>query len=82
MTDPLSYLFGLGQFGIKFGLENMLAIVGRLGHPERSVPIRAHRRHQRQRLGDGDGRRRACARPATGRPATPRRTSSISPSDS
>ena len=36
MTDPLSYLFGLGQFGIKFGLENMFAIVGRLGHPERS----------------------------------------------
>jgi len=36
VTDPLSYLFGLGQFGIKFGLENMLAIVGRLGHPEHS----------------------------------------------
>jgi dihydrofolate synthase/folylpolyglutamate synthase len=36
VTDPLSYLFGLGQFGIKFGLENMLAIVGRLGHPERT----------------------------------------------
>ena len=36
MTDPLSYLFGLGQFGIKFGLENMVAIVGRLGHPERA----------------------------------------------
>src|SRR6185295_3487131 len=34
--DPLSYLFGLGQFGIKFGLENMFAIVGRLGHPERT----------------------------------------------
>ena len=36
MTDPLSYLFGLGQFGIKFGLQNMFAIVGRLGHPERT----------------------------------------------
>ena len=36
MTDPLSYLFGLGQFGIKFGLENMVAIIGRLGHPERA----------------------------------------------
>jgi dihydrofolate synthase/folylpolyglutamate synthase len=36
VTDPLSYLFGLGQFGIKFGLENMSAIVGRLGHPERT----------------------------------------------
>ena len=36
MADPLSYLFGLGQFGIKFGLDNMFAIVGRLGHPERT----------------------------------------------
>jgi dihydrofolate synthase/folylpolyglutamate synthase len=36
VTDPLSYLFGLGQFGVKFGLENMVAIVGRLGHPERA----------------------------------------------
>jgi dihydrofolate synthase/folylpolyglutamate synthase len=36
VTDPLSYLFGLGQFGIKFGLDNMFAIVGRLGHPERT----------------------------------------------
>jgi dihydrofolate synthase/folylpolyglutamate synthase len=36
VTDPLSYLFGLGQFGIKFGLENMFAIVDRLGHPERT----------------------------------------------
>ena len=36
VTDPLSYLFGLGQFGIKFGLENMSAIVGALGHPERT----------------------------------------------
>jgi dihydrofolate synthase/folylpolyglutamate synthase len=36
VTDPLSYLFGLGQFGIKFGLQNMSAIVDRLGHPERA----------------------------------------------
>ena len=36
MSDPLSYLFGLEQFGIKFGLDNMLAIVERLGHPERA----------------------------------------------
>jgi dihydrofolate synthase/folylpolyglutamate synthase len=36
VSDPLSYLFGLGQFGIKFGLQNMHAIVGRLGHPERT----------------------------------------------
>lgn len=34
--DPLSYLFGLEQFGIKFGLDNISAIVARLGHPERS----------------------------------------------
>jgi dihydrofolate synthase/folylpolyglutamate synthase len=34
--DPLSYLFGLEQFGIKFGLDNIRAIVARLGHPERS----------------------------------------------
>jgi dihydrofolate synthase/folylpolyglutamate synthase len=36
VEDPLSYLFGLGQFGIKFGLDNMRAIVERLGHPERA----------------------------------------------
>jgi dihydrofolate synthase/folylpolyglutamate synthase len=35
-VDPLSYLFGLEQFGIKFGLDNIAAIVARLGHPERS----------------------------------------------
>jgi len=35
-SDPLSYLFSLEQFGIKFGLERMSAIVARLGHPERS----------------------------------------------
>ena len=34
--DPFSYLFGLEQFGIKFGLANMRAIVGRLGYPERA----------------------------------------------
>jgi dihydrofolate synthase/folylpolyglutamate synthase len=32
----LDYLFGLEQFGIKFGLENIRAIVDRLGHPERA----------------------------------------------
>jgi dihydrofolate synthase/folylpolyglutamate synthase len=35
-SDPLSYLFGLEQFGIKFGLENMSALVERLHHPERA----------------------------------------------
>jgi dihydrofolate synthase/folylpolyglutamate synthase len=34
--DPLTYLLGLEQFGIKFGLENISALVARLGHPERS----------------------------------------------
>jgi dihydrofolate synthase/folylpolyglutamate synthase len=34
--DPLEYLFGLEQFGIKFGLANINAIVAALGHPERS----------------------------------------------
>ena len=34
--DPLAYLFGLEQFGIKFGLENISTLVERLGHPERS----------------------------------------------
>lgn len=36
MTDPFSYLFALEQFGIKFGLDNIGAIVERLGHPERA----------------------------------------------
>jgi dihydrofolate synthase / folylpolyglutamate synthase len=35
-VDALQYLFGLEQFGIKFGLENIAAIVERLGHPERA----------------------------------------------
>ena len=34
--DPLHYLFGLEQFGIKFGLDNISALVARLGHPERT----------------------------------------------
>lgn len=38
MTDPLAYLFGLEQFGIKFGLDNISTIVERLGHPERAFP--------------------------------------------
>jgi dihydrofolate synthase/folylpolyglutamate synthase len=38
VTDPLAYLFGLEQFGIKFGLENISTIVARMGHPERAFP--------------------------------------------
>ena len=34
--DPLSYLFSLEHFGIKFGLENVTAIVERLGRPDRT----------------------------------------------
>ena len=34
--DPISYLFGLEQFGIKFGLDNISTLVERLGHPERA----------------------------------------------
>jgi dihydrofolate synthase/folylpolyglutamate synthase len=35
-VEPLDYLFGLEQFGIKFGLENIRALVAALGHPERA----------------------------------------------
>ena len=41
-SDAISWLFGLAQFGIKFGLHNIHAIVDELGHPEcsfRSVHI-------------------------------------------
>ena len=64
-ADPLDYLFGLEQFGIKFGLDNIRALVDALGHPERAFRSRARRRHQRQGLGHGDGRRGA----ARGRPS-------------
>jgi dihydrofolate synthase/folylpolyglutamate synthase len=36
MDDALTWLFALEQFGIKFGLDNISAIVARLGHPERA----------------------------------------------
>jgi dihydrofolate synthase/folylpolyglutamate synthase len=36
VADPLSYLLGLDQFGIKFDLDNIGAIVDELGHPERA----------------------------------------------
>jgi dihydrofolate synthase/folylpolyglutamate synthase len=36
LQDPLSYLFGLEQFGIKFGLQNIQAMCAALGHPERA----------------------------------------------
>jgi len=34
--DSLAYLFRLEQFGIKFGLDNIRAILARLNHPERA----------------------------------------------
>jgi dihydrofolate synthase/folylpolyglutamate synthase len=36
LQDPLHYLFGLEPIGIKFGLENITALVESLGHPERA----------------------------------------------
>lgn len=36
MTDPLDYLFSLEQFGIKFGLENITALLSAIGLPERA----------------------------------------------
>jgi dihydrofolate synthase/folylpolyglutamate synthase len=36
LQDPLQYLFGLEPIGIKFGLENITALVASLGHPERA----------------------------------------------
>jgi dihydrofolate synthase / folylpolyglutamate synthase len=35
-VDPFTYLFGLEQLGIKFGLENISTLVSGLGHPERA----------------------------------------------
>src|SRR4030095_11445946 len=35
-SDSLTWLFGLEQFGIKFGLDNITSIVAALGHPERA----------------------------------------------
>ncbi len=34
MPDPFAYLFGLAQVGIKFGLDNITAIVEGLGRPD------------------------------------------------
>jgi dihydrofolate synthase / folylpolyglutamate synthase len=35
-SDSLTWLFGLEQFGIKFGLDSITGIVAALDHPERS----------------------------------------------
>jgi len=34
--DPLTYLFSLEQFGIKFGLDNIRALLSSLGDPQRA----------------------------------------------
>lgn len=36
MASALEWLYGLEQFGIKFGLENISTLVDALGHPERA----------------------------------------------
>lgn len=35
---PLDWLFSLAQFGIKFGLDNIRAVLAELGSPERQYP--------------------------------------------
>jgi dihydrofolate synthase / folylpolyglutamate synthase len=34
--DPLAFLFGLERLGMKFGLDNMIALCAALGNPERA----------------------------------------------
>jgi dihydrofolate synthase / folylpolyglutamate synthase len=36
--DPLAFVFGLEQFGIKFGLDNIRTIVRHLGNPQLTYP--------------------------------------------
>jgi dihydrofolate synthase/folylpolyglutamate synthase len=36
VPDPFDYLFGLAQVGVKFGLDNITAIVEGLGRPDRA----------------------------------------------
>jgi len=35
-SDPITYLFALDQFGIKFGLDNIQSMLRALDHPERA----------------------------------------------
>ena len=35
MVDPFDFLFSLERLGMKFGLDNIAALCGALGHPER-----------------------------------------------
>jgi dihydrofolate synthase / folylpolyglutamate synthase len=38
-ASSLDYLYGLQRFGIKLGLENIRALLARLGHPDRHLRI-------------------------------------------
>ena len=49
---------------MKFGLENIATLCEALGHPEQRLPVDHRRRHERQGLGDGDGRHGAARRRA------------------
>lgn len=37
--ESLDYLYGLQQFGIKLGLDNIRSLLARLGHPEARFPV-------------------------------------------
>ena len=36
-AESLAYLYGLQQFGIKLGLQNVRELLGRLGNPQDSL---------------------------------------------
>ena len=36
--DPIRWLYGLQQFGIKLGLSGIRTLLDRLGHPESTFP--------------------------------------------
>jgi hypothetical protein len=61
-VNHLDYLFGLEQFGIKFGLDNIRAILEGLDHPERDFPVDSCRRYQRQGIRHRDGGNRPSRR--------------------
>ena len=58
----VEFLFSLERFGMKFGLANIARLCAALGHPAGRVPLDHRRRHQRQGIGDGDGRHGAARR--------------------
>ena len=56
----LDRLFALETFGIKLGLENITRLCDGARPSRAQLRLAARRRHQRQGLGDGDGRTRRC----------------------